>query len=167
MVFYLRVNFFSPKSIYLSIYLSICLSTYQSINLYIYLSICLSIYLSIYIYIYLSIYQPIFISIYLSIYLSICLHLYMPFAGCGSAEGLRSEDGVVWLWHFLVYLYIYIYENLPRNAIDLSHPWSGGSQGQETFLAPSAVKQYTTMIQSTQMLSLLIAIRHWDWAIAG
>ena len=25
--------------------------------------------------------------------------------------------------------------------VRLSHPWSGGSQGQETFLAPSADKQ--------------------------
>ena len=38
--------------------------------------------------------------------------------------------------------YIYVYTNLPVNAIvRLPHPRSGGSQGQETFLAPSADKQ--------------------------
>ena len=35
-------------------------------------------------------------------------------------------------------IYIYIYTNLPVNAIvRLLHPRSGDSQGQETFLAPS------------------------------
>ena len=44
-------------------------------------------------------------------------------------------------------LYINIYINLPVNAIvRLPHPWSGDSQGQETFLAPSADKQ-TRMTQ--------------------
>ena len=40
-------------------------------------------------------------------------------------------------------MYIYIrYTNLPVNAIvRLPHPRSGDSQGQETFLAPSADKQ--------------------------
>ena len=39
-------------------------------------------------------------------------------------------------------MYIYIYTNLPVNAIvRLPHPQSGDSQGQETFLAPSADKQ--------------------------
>ena len=39
-------------------------------------------------------------------------------------------------------LYIYIYTNLPVNAVvRLLHPRSGDSQGQETFLAPSADKQ--------------------------
>ena len=34
------------------------------------------------------------------------------------------------------------YTNLAVNAIvRLPHPWSGDSQGQETFLAPSADKQ--------------------------
>ena len=44
-----------------------------------------------------------------------------------------------------IYIYIYIYipththTNLPVNAIiRLRHPQSGDSQGQETFLAPSA-----------------------------
>ena len=41
-----------------------------------------------------------------------------------------------------IYIYIYIYTNLPVNAIvRLPHPWSGDSQGQDTFLAPSADKQ--------------------------
>ena len=41
-----------------------------------------------------------------------------------------------------IYIYIYIYTNLPVNAIvRLPHPRSGDSQGQETFLAPSADKQ--------------------------
>ena len=39
-------------------------------------------------------------------------------------------------------MYIYIYTNLPVNAIvRLPHPCSGDSQGQETFLTPSADKQ--------------------------
>ena len=38
--------------------------------------------------------------------------------------------------------FIYIYTNLPANAIvRLPHPRSRDSQGQETFLAPSADKQ--------------------------
>ena len=41
-----------------------------------------------------------------------------------------------------IYIYIYIYKNLPVNAINrLPHPRSRDSQGQETFLAPSADKQ--------------------------
>ena len=37
---------------------------------------------------------------------------------------------------------MYIYTNLPVNAIvRLPHPQGGDSQGQETFLAPSAEKQ--------------------------
>ena len=41
-----------------------------------------------------------------------------------------------------IYIYIYIYTNLPVDAIvRLPHPRSGDSQGQETFLAPSADKQ--------------------------
>ena len=39
-------------------------------------------------------------------------------------------------------VYIYIYTNLPVNAtVRLPHPRSGDSQGQETFLEPSADKQ--------------------------
>ena len=48
----------------------------------------------------------------------------------------------------LIYIYIYIlllYTNLPVNVIvRLPHPRSGDSQGQETFLAPSADKQIRT-----------------------
>ena len=41
-----------------------------------------------------------------------------------------------------MYIYIYVYTNLPVNVIvRLPHPRSGDSQGQETFLAPSADKQ--------------------------
>ena len=41
-----------------------------------------------------------------------------------------------------IYIYRYIYTNLLLNAIvRLLHPRSGYSQGQETFLAPSADKQ--------------------------
>ena len=37
----------------------------------------------------------------------------------------------------VIYTYIYIYTNLPVNAIvRLPHPRSGDSQGQETILAP-------------------------------
>ena len=41
-----------------------------------------------------------------------------------------------------MYMYLHIYANLPVNVIvKLPHPRSGDSQGQETFLAPSADKQ--------------------------
>ena len=41
-----------------------------------------------------------------------------------------------------MYIYIYIYTDLPVNVIlRLPHPRSGDSQGQEKFLAPSADKQ--------------------------
>ena len=41
-----------------------------------------------------------------------------------------------------MYIHIYIYTNLPVTAIvRLPHPQSGDSQGQETFLTPSADKQ--------------------------
>ena len=50
--------------------------------------------------------------------------------------------------HIYTYIYIYIYviciyiTNLPVNAIvRLTHPQNGDSQGQETFLPPSADKQ--------------------------
>ena len=39
-------------------------------------------------------------------------------------------------------MYMYIYTNLPVNAVvRLPHPRSGNSQSQDTFLAPSADKQ--------------------------
>ena len=41
--------------------------------------------------------------------------------------------------YIYIYLYIHIYTNLPVNVIvRLPHLRSGDSQGQETFLAPSA-----------------------------
>ena len=44
--------------------------------------------------------------------------------------------------YIYICIYIYIHTNLPVNAIvRLPHPRSGDSQGQETFLAPSADKQ--------------------------
>ena len=46
-------------------------------------------------------------------------------------------------------VYIYIYTNLPVDVIvRLPHPRSGDSQGQETFLAPSANKQIYIFIIS-------------------
>ena len=40
-----------------------------------------------------------------------------------------------------MYIYKYIYIYLPvKSIVRLPHPWSGDSQGQETFLAPSADK---------------------------
>ena len=45
-------------------------------------------------------------------------------------------------FHDCIYIYVYIYTNLPVNTlVRLLHPRSGDSQGQETFLAPSADKQ--------------------------
>ena len=48
-----------------------------------------------------------------------------------------------YIWYDIyIYIYIYLYLNLQRNAVaKLFHPWSRDSQGQETFLAPSADKQ--------------------------
>ena len=44
--------------------------------------------------------------------------------------------------YIYIYIYIHIDTNLPVDAIvRLPHPWSRDSQGQETFLAPSADKQ--------------------------
>ena len=44
--------------------------------------------------------------------------------------------------YIYTYIYIYIYTNLPvSDLVGLSHPQSGDSQGQETFLAPSTDKQ--------------------------
>ena len=73
-----------------------------------------------YIYIYISIYLYLYLSIYLPIYLYIYTYIYID-----------------------IYIYIiYIYTNLPvSNIVRLPHPRSGNSQGQETFLAPSADKQ--------------------------
>ena len=41
-----------------------------------------------------------------------------------------------------MYMHLHIYANVPVNVIvKLPHPRSGDTQGQETFLAPSADKQ--------------------------
>ena len=48
------------------------------------------------------------------------------------------------IYTYIIYIYIYIYThtNLPIDVtVKLPHPWSGDSQGQETFLASSADKQ--------------------------
>ena len=54
-------------------------------------------------------------------------------------------------------VYIYIYTNLLVNAIvRLPHPWSGYSQGQEMFLAPSADKEtYNYDIECSNHYSFL------------
>ena len=49
----------------------------------------------------------------------------------------------------------------------LPHPWSRDSQGQETFLAPSAGKQTRNYYRMLKQLSLSIAIMHWYCAVAG
>ena len=42
---------------------------------------------------------------------------------------------------YIIYIYVYIHSNLPVDVIvKIPHPRSGDSQGQETFLAPSADK---------------------------
>ena len=52
------------------------------------------------------------------------------------------KNNIIIYIYLYIYIYIYIYTNLPVNVIvRLPHPRSGDSQGQETFLAPSADKQ--------------------------
>ena len=63
----------------------------------------------------------------------------LPQSHCGN-----NREGTLFSWlHIYIYIYnIYIFTNLPVNAIiRLPHPRSGDSQGQETFLTPSADKQ--------------------------
>ena len=72
-------------SICLSVYLPVCLSVYLSICLSVYLSICLSVYLSICLSVYLSICLSVYLSICLSVYLSIYLSIYLPTSTRGSA----------------------------------------------------------------------------------
>ena len=54
-------------------------------------------------------------------------------------------DAYMWLYgytYIYIYMHIHTYANLPINVrVRLPHPRSGDSQGQETFLAPSADKQ--------------------------
>ena len=89
---------------YLSVCLSICLSTYRSI----YLSICLSSHLSIYPSIYLSIHPSIHLSTYLSIYPSIHLSIYQSI--------YRSIDLSIYL---SIYPSIYLSIFLPTYVVVL------------------------------------------------
>ena len=44
--------------------------------------------------------------------------------------------------YIYIYIYIHTYKNLPvSDIVGLPHPRSEDSQGQETYLAPSADKQ--------------------------
>ena len=50
----------------------------------------------------------------------------------------------MYMYIYYIYIYIYIYTTYiqaDRQTDRLPHPWSGDSQGQETFLAPYADKQ--------------------------
>ena len=67
--------------------------------------------------------------------------------------------------YMYIYIYIYTHTYTPVNAnaivsiVRLPHPWSGDSQGQETFLAPSADKQtrnYDTVLKPPSFHSV-----HW------
>ena len=64
---------------------------------------------------------------YICVYMVICKYIYI----------------YVYIYIYIFsYMYIQIYANLPVNVIvRLPHPRSGDSQGQETFLAPSAYKE--------------------------
>ena len=65
----------------------------------------------------------------------------------------------IYIYNIYIYIYIYIYINiyiytkLPVEVIvKLPHPWSGYSQGQETFLTPSVDNQtrnYDVSAQTT------------------
>ena len=74
---YLSICLSSCMTIYLYVYVSVCLSIYMSMYLYVYVSICLCIYMSIYLYVYLSIYLFIYLSLYLFIYLYVYLSIYL------------------------------------------------------------------------------------------
>ena len=61
--------------------------------------------------------------------------------------------------YIYIYIHIHIYSNLPVNVIvRLPHSWSGDSQGQETFLVPSAAKKTCSFDKecSNRHLPLLI-----------
>ena len=48
----------------------------------------------------------------------------------------------IFIYIYYIYIFIYIDATLSKNAIvRLPNPRNGGSQGQETFLAPYTVKQ--------------------------
>ena len=63
---------------------------------------------------------------------------------------MNSLNNKIYIYIY-IYIYVYVYTNLPVNAIvRLPHPWSGNSQGQETFFVLSADKQ--THNYDTRML---------------
>ena len=70
--------------------------------------------------------------------------------------------GYIYMYIYIyiyIYTYIHIYANLPVNVIvRLPHSWSGDSQGQETFLVPSAAKKTCSFDKecSNRHLPLLI-----------
>ena len=80
---YLPVYLSICLSVYLSRYLSVCLSVYPSISLSIYLSVCVclsvcpSIYLSDFLPVYLSVSPCVCLSVCLSFHLSVCLSIYL------------------------------------------------------------------------------------------
>ena len=85
-----------------------------------------------------------YIVLYIYIYIYKCIYIYIYYI-----QLYVGIHVVIWLYIFsymhmqiYMYMYLHIYANVPVNVIvKLPHPWSGDSQGQETFLAPSADKQ--------------------------
>ena len=84
---------------------------------------------------------------------------------CGTTKhlnGMCKNDNI--------FQYIYT-SNFTKNIIARPpHSQSGGSHGQETFIAPSADKQTQTiwqrLLKPTSITTLPITIRHWNWAVA-
>ena len=73
-------------------------------------------------------------------WMSIALHLFWFFFVYGDV--IISNSDISNFYNIYIYIHIYTYTNLPVNAlVRLPHPQSGDSQGQETFLAPSADKK--------------------------
>ena len=59
-----------------------------------------------------------------------------------------------------IYMYIYIYKFASKchsQTIRLPHPWSGGSQTQETFLAPYIYPIYIYIYMYIYIYSMLTA----------
>ena len=92
---------------------------------------------------------------------------------CGTTKhlnGMCKNDNI--FQYIYIYIYIYIYtSNFTKNIIARPpHSQSGGSHGQETFIAPSADKQTETiwqrLLKPTSITTLPITIRHWNWAVA-
>ena len=81
-------------------------------------------YICMYVCMYVCPYVCMYVCMYACMYVCICVYIY------------------IYIHIYNIYIYIYIYITLPVNVIvRLPHPRSGDSQGQETFLAPSADKQ--------------------------